>query len=132
MYSVSSDNPVVGSETDAAALRAVEASCDEFRHTHLLADSSSSSSGEPLFGLAFEARIGDAALQGVDLLDLDEHDRIKTFTVMARPVGSLMALGAGCRALAARRSPIPLPGKQTRRRYCGPAAPATGMPLLPV
>jgi hypothetical protein len=85
--------PVVGSEAVAAALRAVEAACDEFRHTHLLADSSPSS-GPPLFGLVFEARVGEAMLRGVDLLELDEHDRINAFTVMARPLASLMALGA--------------------------------------
>ncbi len=92
MRNPATDDPVVGSEAVAAALRAVEAARDEFRHTHLLVGSSSS--GEPLFGLVFQARVGDATLHGVDLLELNEHDRIKTFTVMARPMASLMALGA--------------------------------------
>ena len=92
MRNPATDDPVTGSEAVAAALRAVEAACDEFRHTHLLVDASSS--GGPLFGLVFEARIGDATLRGVDLLELDEQDRIKTFTVVARPIASLMALGA--------------------------------------
>jgi hypothetical protein len=92
MRNPATDDPVVGSQAVAAALRAVEAACDEFDHTHLLAGSSPS--GEPLFGLVFEARVGEATLRGVDLLELNEHDRIKTFTVMARPVASLMALGA--------------------------------------
>jgi hypothetical protein len=92
MRNPATEDLVVGSEAVAAGLRAVEAACDEFRHTHLLVDSSSS--GEPLFGLVFEARVGNAWLRGVDLLELNEHDRIKTFTVMARPLASLMALGA--------------------------------------
>jgi hypothetical protein len=92
MRNPATEDLVVGSEAVAAGLRAVEAACDEFRHTHLLLDSSSS--GEPLFGLVFEARVGNAWLRGVDLLELNEHDRIKTFTVMARPLASLMALGA--------------------------------------
>lgn len=92
MRNPATDDPVVGREAVAAALQAVESACDEFRHTHLLRDVSVS--GQPLFGLVFEARIGDATLQGVDLLELDEQDRITTFTVAARPIAALMALGA--------------------------------------
>jgi hypothetical protein len=42
----------------------------------------------------FEARIGEDTLRGVDLVELSEQDLISTFTVMARPMASLMALGA--------------------------------------
>lgn len=91
MHNPATAEPITGREAVAAALRAVDSACDEFRHTHLLVDTAS---GEPLFGMVFEARIGNATLHGVDLLELDEHDRIKTFTVMARPIPSLMALGA--------------------------------------
>jgi len=82
----------VGKEAVAAGLRAVEAACDEFRHTHLLVEASRA--GQDLFGLVFEAKVGDATLQGIDLVELDRHDRISGFTVMARPVNVLMALGA--------------------------------------
>lgn len=92
MLNPATDDPVVGKEAVAAALRAVETACDEFRHTHLLSDTSPGQT--PLFGLVFEARIGDARLQGVDLIEIDEADRITTFTVQARPVSALMALGA--------------------------------------
>lgn len=91
MYNPATDEPIAGRAAVAAALRAVESACDEFCHTHLLADTTSD---EPLFGMVFEARIGNATLHGVDLLELDEHDRIRTFTVTARPIASLMALGA--------------------------------------
>jgi len=30
----------------------------------------------------------------VDLIELDDHDRITSFTVVARPLAALMALGA--------------------------------------
>lgn len=93
MRNPATDDPVVGKEAVAAALRAVEAACDEFRHTHLLADVSSPGQAR-LFGLVFEARIGDATLEGVDLIETDESDRIATFTVQARPMSGLMALGA--------------------------------------
>lgn len=86
------DDPLVGHEAVAGALRAVEEACDEFRHTHLLADPSAS---DPmLFGLVFEAKVGEETLHGVDLIELDEHDRIRNFTVMARPMSALMVLGA--------------------------------------
>lgn len=92
MLNPGTDDPVVGREAVAGALRAVEAGCDEFRHTHLMA---SQGAGEQrLFGLVFEAKVGDQTLHGVDLLELDEHDRICRFTVMARPMSALMALGA--------------------------------------
>ncbi len=92
MLNPATNDAVVGPERVAAALRAVEAACDEFRHTHLLRETSDKHS--QLFGLVFEATVGEHLLLGVDLLELDEHDRICTFTVMARPMGSLIALGA--------------------------------------
>jgi hypothetical protein len=92
MLNPASDDPIIGKDAVAAALRAVEVACDAFRHTHLLVDQSSSH--RPLFGLVFEAKVGEATLRGVDLIELDEADRISTFTVAARPVGALMALGA--------------------------------------
>jgi SnoaL-like domain len=91
MLDPASDDPLSGRDAVGGALRAVEAACDEFRHTHLLGCTSSAET--PLFGLLFEARVGDQRLRGVDLVELDEHDRIKTFTVMARPMAALMALG---------------------------------------
>lgn len=92
MLNPASDDPVVGTDAVAGALRAVDAACDEFRHTHLLAEIAT---GEPsLFGLVFEAKVGAATVHGVDLIELDEHDRISSFTVAARPIAALMALGA--------------------------------------
>jgi hypothetical protein len=92
MLNPATDDPAVGREAVADALRAVEAACDEFRHTHLLTGESTDQT--PLYGLVFEARIGEDTLRGVDLVELSEQDLISTFTVMARPMASLMALGA--------------------------------------
>jgi hypothetical protein len=47
-----------------------------------------------LFGLVFEAKVGEETLRGVDLVELDDRDRISTFTVFARPMKALIALGA--------------------------------------
>lgn len=92
MLNPATDDAVVGRDAVARALRAVEAACDEFRHTHLL--QSGPSEQPALFGLVFEARVGDAKLSGVDLIELDHQDQICRFTVMSRPMASLMALGA--------------------------------------
>jgi hypothetical protein len=91
MLNPATDEPVVGRDAVASALRAVEAACDEFRHTHLLSDEGAGET--PLFGLVFQAKVGDEALHGVDLIQLDEQDRIRSFTVLARPMSALMALG---------------------------------------
>jgi hypothetical protein len=91
MLNPATDEPVSGREAIAAALRAVEAACDEFRHTRLLVDASGGST--PIFGLVFEAVVGDSRLEGVDLIELNEHDRIASFKVAARPMSALMALG---------------------------------------
>ncbi len=92
MLNPASDEPIVGRESVAAALRAVDGACDEFRHTHLLVDAGSGTNS--LVGLVFEARVGDATLRGVDLVEIDVSlDRISTFTVVARPIAALMALG---------------------------------------
>ena len=48
----------------------------------------------PVFALVFEARVGHEILRGVDLLQVDDRDRICRFTVMARPIPALMALSA--------------------------------------
>jgi hypothetical protein len=92
MLNPASDEPIVGRDAVIAALRAVEGACDEFEHTHLLGEASPGEA--PLFGLVFRARVGDARLGGVDLVTLDERDRICRFEVAVRPVPALMALGA--------------------------------------
>lgn len=89
MLTPASDEPLVGRDAVATALRAVESACDEFRHTHLLADDQGQ-----LFGLVFEAKVGEETMRGVDMIELDDRDRIITFTVFARPLTALMALGA--------------------------------------
>jgi hypothetical protein len=92
MLNPATDDPVIGKDAVAAALRAVEAACDGFIHTHLLVEKDGGRT--PLFGLVFEARVGETTLRGVDLIELDEDDRISRFTVAVRPVAALMALGA--------------------------------------
>jgi hypothetical protein len=92
MRTPATDDPVIGRDAVSAALRGVQQACDEFVHTQLLEPAADST--DRVYALVFEARIGDARLQGVDLIELDDDDQIVAFTVIARPVASLMALGA--------------------------------------
>jgi len=91
MLNPATDDPVVGKAAVADALRAVEAACDQFQHTHLLTDTSDDRAS--LYGLVFEARVGDAKLRGIDLIEINKQDRIARFEVAARPIAALMALG---------------------------------------
>lgn len=96
MRTPAGDDPITGKAAVAAALRAVAGACDEFRHTHLLVEQEPA--GEtPLYGLVFEASVGEQSLCGVDLVELNARDEISTFTVAVRPVAGLMALGARMR-----------------------------------
>jgi len=49
--------------------------------------------------LRFRARVGDRAVEGVDLIERDEAGSIRTLTVMVRPLSGLQALAE---AMAAR------------------------------
>lgn len=86
-----SDEPIVGRQAAGDLLRAVEGACDEFRHTHVLV--SEGADQTPLIALVYEARIGDEQMRGVDLITLDDGDRISTFVIAARPVSAIAALG---------------------------------------
>jgi hypothetical protein len=47
----------------------------------------------PRTALVFEARVRDRLVQGVSLLEDDEHGLLKTITVMVRPLSGLTAPG---------------------------------------
>jgi hypothetical protein len=91
MRNPATDDPVIGPAAVGEALRAVDGAADAFRHTHLLRSSPGDES--QLYGLVYEAQVGELTLSGVDLVTIDAHDRIATFTVLARPIAALMALG---------------------------------------
>lgn len=61
---------------------------DKFHDAHLLIDAR----GDPILlpGLVSAARVGVAALRGVDLLESD--DSLERIRVLARPLAGLMAL----------------------------------------
>ena len=59
--------------------------------------------------LRFTARVGDKALEGVDLLDIGEDGLVEKFTVMIRPLSGAIALAQamGARIEAAGGVPDP-------------------------
>ena len=77
--------PYEGREKVATILRTVFEVFEDFRYTDEL-------EGEGVHGLLFEARVGDRALQGIDLIRPDADDRIAEFTVMIRPASGLIAV----------------------------------------
>ena len=73
---------------------------DEFSYTHALSGHrTDSTGGGTAHALFFRARVGEAELQGVDLLDVNDEDRIAAFTVMIRPLSGLNALTESITAL---------------------------------
>ena len=42
--------------------------------------------------LEFTGRVGDLELQGIDLISLDEHARIRNIDVLMRPINAVIAL----------------------------------------
>lgn len=90
-----SEEPLVGRHAVTAALTALDAIFGVFEHVDCL----HSDTGK-MYALRFRAKLGEHRIEGVDLLGLDGDGQISSFTVLARPLSGLQALGA---ALAARR-----------------------------
>ena len=93
MLNPGSDEPVVGRESGAGALRAVDCACDEFgspppRGTR-------SASRIHCVGWSLRPESATQRCVGVDLVESDESlDKIVSLTVLVRPLGGLMALSA--------------------------------------
>ncbi|GHA35824.1 membrane protein [Streptomyces tauricus] len=86
--------PYAGKAITSAILGAVIQVLEDFHYVREVADPG----GRDLV-LVFEARVGDRALQGCDILHFDEEGRIDDLTVMVRPLSAAQALQA---AMAAR------------------------------
>ncbi|MEU6030753.1 MULTISPECIES: nuclear transport factor 2 family protein [Streptomyces] len=86
--------PYAGKAITSAILGAVIQVLEDFHYVREVADPG----GRDLV-LVFEARVGDRALQGCDILHFDEDGRIDDLTVMVRPLSAAQALQA---AMAAR------------------------------
>jgi hypothetical protein len=77
--------PYHGREQVEALLRLVATVFEDFRYTSEWRDGRTTI-------LFFEAHVGDRDLQGVDILEENDHGEIGQFTVMIRPLSGLQAV----------------------------------------
>jgi len=82
--------PYVGREAIRVLLNAVVRVFEDFRYIDQVDD------GGTAF-LMFEASVGDRELQGVDILEFGDDDRIVHLTVMVRPMSGVNALAEAMR-----------------------------------
>lgn len=85
--------PYAGKAITAAILGAVIRVFEDFRYVREIANPD----GRDLV-LVFEARVGDRAIQGCDILHFDENGRIDDLMVMVRPLSGAQALQAAMAA----------------------------------
>jgi SnoaL-like domain len=83
--------PYEGRAAVGMILAAVFETFEDFRYVDEL-------HGEDIHALVFSARVGDRALDGIDLLRFDDAGLIREFTVMIRPLSGLTALAEAMRA----------------------------------
>jgi hypothetical protein len=74
-----------------AILAAVLETFEDFRYTDTL-------EGADVHALLFTARVGDRALDGIDLLRFDDAGLVRELTVLIRPLSGLTALADAMRA----------------------------------
>jgi hypothetical protein len=79
--------PYHGRDQVEAILRLVATVFENFRYTNEWRDGGTTI-------LFFEANVGDRELQGVDILEENEHGTIARFTVMIRPLSGLQAVAS--------------------------------------
>ena len=78
--------PFAGRDAVGEVLKAVGEIFEDFHYTDELAS-------DGVLALIFRARVGDRAVEGIDVLRFDDEGLIAEFTVMVRPASALMALG---------------------------------------
>jgi len=78
--------PKDGKQMTIRILTTVTKVFEDFRYVREIIDGQN-------FALEFEARVGEFALRGVDLIQLDAAGKIVDFEVMIRPANALQALG---------------------------------------
>ena len=79
--------PFSGIEAVGFVLRAVAETFEDFRYTDEFAGD-----GEGTHALVFRARVGDKAVEGLDLIRENDSGEITNLTVMIRPLSGLIAL----------------------------------------
>ncbi|MGY0065705.1 nuclear transport factor 2 family protein [Streptomyces sp. QTS137] len=85
--------PYTGRPVTAAILHAVAEVFEDFRYVREVNDANGRD-----HVLVFTARVGDRAVEGCDIIHVDDHGRIDRLTVMVRPLSGAQALQAAMAA----------------------------------
>ncbi|WAX81467.1 nuclear transport factor 2 family protein [Streptomyces sp. KMM 9044] len=85
--------PYTGRPVTAAILHAVAEVFEDFRYVREVNDANGRD-----HVLVFTARVGDRAVEGCDIVHVDDHGRIDRLTVMVRPLSGAQALQAAMAA----------------------------------
>ena len=94
MYNPFAVEPLTGRDAVAGALKGLSAGFDEFDNVRVL--TSAGDAGDEIAetqAVMFRAKIGDQVIEGLDVLEVSQQDQIVRFTVYARPLPALQALG---------------------------------------
>jgi hypothetical protein len=109
LYSPTHSAPIEGRDRARMIFGILVELFEDFEYTRILpaaeADRPDGSGGIGGSGIAstqvliFRCRVGTETIEGVDVIDVDDHDEIAALTVFIRPLSGLQALSA---AIAAR------------------------------
>jgi hypothetical protein len=95
-YSPVKFTPFEGIDTVRALFRVLARTFEDFRYVGALSGRGEEGDGGPEVEthlLHFRTLVNGKKVEGIDLIQLDDQDRISTFTVMIRPISALMTVG---------------------------------------
>nr|WP_042178055.1 nuclear transport factor 2 family protein [Kibdelosporangium sp. MJ126-NF4]CEL12947.1 hypothetical protein [Kibdelosporangium sp. MJ126-NF4]CTQ98632.1 hypothetical protein [Kibdelosporangium sp. MJ126-NF4] len=93
--------PFEGIDTVSALFRVLSRTFEEFRYVGALSGRGEQGDGGPeaeTHMLHFRTLVNGRKVEGIDLIQLDEKDRISTFTVMIRPMSALVTVSEAIHA----------------------------------
>jgi|SRR5579875_1789731 len=95
LYNPSAAEPVTGRAAVTGTLTGLGSTFDEFEHVGVLRTDHPDEDERiaETQAVMFRARIGEHIWHGLDVLEVSRDDQIVTFTVYARPLSALRALG---------------------------------------
>lgn len=114
LYNPMSADPLRGRDAVTAALKGLDQAFDDFEHVAVFAPlppGANIPDGGETQAIRFRASIGEQVLDGFDILQTDSRDRITSFTVLARPLAALQALGQALSAAPADAGSQPRPDR---------------------
>lgn len=106
IYNPASAGPTVGKAAALEMFTALNQVFNTFENVHVLHEQAGDGAERSHHAVVFRATVGTQEVEGVDLVEL-ENDQIVRFTVIARPIAGLMAIGKAVQAQRESRSHKP-------------------------